>query len=158
MTGNNPLLDDDPALIEPLSSLFERNDARPLPSSGQHTKTTPHGRLKKACRDALRAWSGGSGVIIPVQNLQAKTPDGRSYTTGRPGAGDDFYLILPRGWRTGLPVSIEYKAGRDKQSDKQRAFQLKWEAAGGIYIVALAPEQLVADLQAAIVRQNGIAA
>ncbi len=36
----------------------------------------------------------------------------------------------------GRPLAIEIKIGRDKQSPAQKAYQKKFEAAGGLYLVA----------------------
>jgi len=43
----------------------------------------------------------------------------------------------------GLSVKIEVKYGRDRQSDKQRAYQCQVQKAGGVYIVASTFEQFL---------------
>ncbi len=60
----------------------------------------------------------------------------------------DITGIFPRYHRgvTGLRCEIEVKAGRDKQSPEQFAFQRMITEAGGIYIVARSIEQCLDDL------------
>ena len=48
----------------------------------------------------------------------------------QPGTADILGCIA------GRPVAIEVKAGRDKQSAKQKDFQAAWERAGGLYFIA----------------------
>lgn len=139
MTGG-----EDPALTEPLSALMERALSNPLPK-GDSRKETPHTRLKRACRRELHKISGGAGCTIPVQNIRAQIPGTtRTYQTGRPGAADDVWIFK------GKAFGIEYKAGADRQSERQARFQQSWERAGGVYIIARSPGQLSADIRAAL--------
>lgn len=140
MTGD----EDDPALTEPLSALMERALSNPLPR-GETRKDTPHTRLKRACRKVLHEISQGSGCTIPIQNIRAQIPGtARTYQTGRPGAADDVWIFK------GKAFGIEYKAGADRQSERQARFQQSWERAGGIYIIARSPEQLSGAIRAAL--------
>lgn len=108
-------------------------------------RVTPHGRLKQACRRALHQYfkeSGAIAVLIPIHNLAVQIPGTqRKYQTGRPGAGDDFYLVNLGAVTAAL--SVEYKASRDVQSPKQAEFQRKWKLAGGRYLIAREPGALV---------------
>jgi len=140
--------EDDPALTEPLANLFARNDAAARQKQPRaEPKRQPHSALKKRCRDALAKWSGARGVLIPIQNLKVEIGHGaarKSFMTGRVGCADDIYLI------DGSAVGLEYKHGHDEQRPSQIAFQQKWEAAGGIYLIVRSPEQLIAGLEAAL--------
>ena len=133
----------DPALDEDWSDMMHRAMARELPKT-ESRKETPHTRLKRACRVALKLYGdqiGSRGVLVPIQNLRVRIPGtARTYQTGRPGASDDIVLMK------GIALALEYKAGRDTQSDRQREFQRKWEAAGGVYIVCREPEQMIAAI------------
>jgi hypothetical protein len=46
----------------------------------------------------------------------------------------------------GRPVAIEIKIGKDKQSDKQKEFQRKFEKSGGIYLIARSWEDFMLQL------------
>lgn len=139
---------DDPALTEPISNLFERNDAAARQQRPRApTKAQPHSALKKRCRDALAKWSGARGVLIPVQNVKVTIGKGaaaKSFMTGRVGCADDIYLI------DGKAVGLEYKHGRDEQRETQVVFQRRWEAAGGVYLIVRSPEQMIAGIEAAL--------
>lgn len=60
---------------------------------------------------------------------------------GTPGLAD-ITGVLPGG----RAIYVECKVGRDKQSDKQRAFQASVERAGGLYVLA----RSIDDLESAI--------
>lgn len=56
---------------------------------------------------------------------------GRPIEYGDPGSGDILGSFL------GRAVAIECKSKRGRQSDAQKDWQRKWEAAGGLYILPL---------------------
>jgi hypothetical protein len=145
------MTDEDPALTESVFDLMDRALKNPLPA-GESRRETPHSKLKKACRKALHDYArqiGQRPVLIPIQNLRAKIPGTtRTYQTGRPGAADDIWLCQ------GLVVGVEYKAGRDVQSERQKRFQADWELAGGVYIVARDPQQLVEAIRRAFFQRQ----
>jgi hypothetical protein len=66
----------------------------------------------------------------------------RRVQAGIDGQGDLSGIIGP----TGTRLEIEVKAGNDRQSDKQRAFQAMIERAGGVYLIARDLEQCIRDL------------
>lgn len=116
---------------------------RSVKSSG----STPHGLLKKKCREILKELRplGGKACLVPIHNMKVEKKDKKTgrvanYMTGRPGASDDIIL-----W-DGIAFAVEYKAGRDIQSEKQKSFQSSWEDAGGAYIIARDPTQLKKDM------------
>lgn len=138
---------DDEALTEPLQALIDRNNARkPVLTE---PKRQPHSELKKRCKAALLAWHNARGFPacgIPIQNLPVEIKDRRSgqtrkYQTGRMGAADLIWLCR------GIAFAIELKMPWDTQRDSQKAFQAKWEASGGVYIIARDPAQLVKDVE-----------
>ena len=110
-------------------------------------KTTPHALLKHRCRNALTAWRqahGVSVVLLPSIVGKIKTMQGKEIAVGKRGQADDTLLVL------GRAIAIEYKAsyqnGADHQSDVQKRFQDRWEAAGGIYVICRAPADMTAVL------------
>lgn len=159
MSGRDfSFLADDPALNEPLGNMVARANALPL-SNREEPKRQPHGALKHRCRQALVQWRKGRGlqaVLIPVQNVRQEIKGrngrstGKSFMTGRIGAGDDTWLC------GGIAFSIEYKYGNDTQRDTQKIFQERWEASGGVYLIVRSPEQMIAGVEAALkARGNG---
>lgn len=52
---------------------------------------------------------------------------------GTPGTADISAQIKLPGQRFAVPVKIEIKFGRDRQSDDQKAYQAKVEATGALY-------------------------
>jgi hypothetical protein len=122
------------AMSEEFAGWVERNDARPIPSTA--TPTTPHGRLKTACRKALTQLvrdAKGRMVLVPIVNMRVKKRGGGEYSTGKRGASDDICL-LTIGGKT-LHLALEYKAGHDTQRPSQQTFEINWRAAGGVYLV-----------------------
>lgn len=138
---------EDPAYATDIyADLFDKPRGMPIPTRNH---ATPHGALKKRCVQALRDFSGATGVLIPIQNIQAQIPGtDRKYQTGRVGASDLVWLYRS------VAFGIEIKAGRDTVSPKQQVFADRWNAAGGVYLVARSPEQMIAGIEAAL-RQRG---
>lgn len=66
----------------------------------------------------------------------------RRVQAGIDGQADLSGVMAPSGRR----VEIEVKAGRDRQSDAQKAFQKMITEFGGIYIVARSVEQCIEEL------------
>jgi hypothetical protein len=92
-------------------------------------RQAPEKRLQAACRQVaalyrLRAWH--------VSQARA--------TQQSAGLPDDFYT----GGR--FPIACEYKAGRNKQTAEQAAFQVAWEASGGTYWVIRSVDEFIAAL------------
>lgn len=121
-------------------SLDEFLDAPYVPRSKPGRRApTPHAALKHKCRAALtkfRQQHDAHVVLLPSIVGKIKTMAGREISVGKRGQADDTLLI----W--GCAIGIEYKAGADRQSEVQRAFQQRWEAAGGHYIICRKPEDL----------------
>lgn len=142
----NPNAADDPAYTTDIyAELFDKPHGQPLQRAAAKTKQQPHSALKKRCVQALRDFSGATGVLIPIQNIQAQIPGtDRKYQTGRVGASDLVWLYRS------IAFGIEIKAGRDTVSPKQQAFADRWQKAGGVYIVARSPEQMIAGIEAAL--------
>jgi hypothetical protein len=92
-------------------------------------RQAPEKRLQSACRQVaalyrLRAWH------LSQARASQQTP----------GLPDDLYT----GWR--FPIAVEYKAGRNKQTADQLAFQAAWEASGGTYWVIRTVDEFMAAL------------
>lgn len=140
-------MSDDDALTGDIYQQVAEWHTKPLPK-GESRADTPHTRLKRACRRALHEISQGRGCTIPIQNIRAQIPGTqRTYQTGRPGAADDIWVFR------GIAFGIEYKAGTDRQSERQAKFQQIWERAGGVYILARSPEQLTDDIRTALTKR-----
>lgn len=77
-----------------------------------------------ACRRIFH-WRNNSGAM--VSEYKGKS---RFMRFGSPGSPDIFAM------HKGVCYGIEVKAEKGKQSDAQKEFQLRFEAAGGVYIVA----------------------
>lgn len=73
--------------------------------------------------------------------IAAKIGD-RFIRSGLPGEADIDGILGPYG----IWLSIEVKAGKDRQSEAQRTFQRMIEAHGGIYLIARDVESTLASL------------
>ncbi len=109
---------------------------------------TPHAKLKAACRDALIPWrlrTGCNLVLLPSivgkVNVRDGTRQGKEIAVGRKGQADDTLLVGCKGQLLGV-LGLEYKAGADRQSEAQVAFQVRWERAGGVYVVVRSVEDM----------------
>jgi hypothetical protein len=69
----------------------------------------------------------------------------RHVSAGIDGQGDITGVLAPSGRR----IEIEVKAGKDRQSDSQKAFERMIRQAGGIYVLARSVEQCLADIKVA---------
>lgn len=78
------------------------------------------------------AWRNNTGGYRPEGGT-------RFIRYGFPGSADIFAIIPP----TGLFCAIEAKTEKGKQSDKQKAFQERVEASGGIYLLVHSLEELI---------------
>ena len=81
-------------------------------------RAAPEKRLQAHCR-AAAALKG----YRPWHLSQARAS---AQSAGLP---DDILTGGPR------PLAVEYKAGRNRQTPAQHAFQLAWEASGGVYVL-----------------------
>jgi len=106
-----------------------RADGRDLAAARR--REGPEKRVQAACRQLL-ALKG----LRPWHLSQARASQ---QTAGLP---DD----LVTGWRR--PLVLEYKAGRNAQTDEQRDFQQEWEASGGVYWVIRSAVELAERLDA----------
>jgi hypothetical protein len=97
----------------------------------KYTDKTANG-LTRMVLDFVR-FSGGYAERINVMGRVIKTKANREIyipSSGSKGSAD-ISAILPGG----KSARIEIKIGKDKQSDKQRQYADKVNAAGGIYVV-----------------------
>ena len=103
----------------------------------------------------IRIWRQNTGGAVPMDQvrkaiavlLQGKIADGiqmlrRPTRFGVVGAAD-----ISGVGAGGQRIEIECKAGKDTQSDEQRAFQAMIEAAGGAYIIARSVDDVIAYLE-----------
>ena len=92
----------------------------------------------------------GSGRYRPAPKSSVGSPD----IIGIATAPCDNEGGFPRcGFPHPLPLAVEVKSAKGLQSPAQREFQRKWEAAGGIYLIARSVPELRAKL-----RECGVAA
>ena len=112
---------------------------------------TPEGRVLKACMTYLAACG-----IFCFRNNTGGTPlhdgSGRYRPAPKSSVGSaDIIAVIPRRmwvqdsnahWWPPTALAIECKSARGKQSPAQRAFQAKWEAAGGLYVLARSVDEL----------------
>ena len=83
------------------------------------------------------AWRSNSGLLRAPKSE-------RRVRANVPGCGDAI------GVRKRLAFAIETKRLTGTQRKTQENFQRRWEAAGGLYIIARSPEEAVMQLTAAI--------
>lgn len=88
------------------------------------------------------AWAGRKMDVHVGQRVEVKPgmvvlEDSRPIKFGVPGLADINGAI------DGHPLQIELKTRVGRQSEQQIKFQIAWEKAGGIYILARSPEQAV---------------
>lgn len=137
--------------LSPADEFFadvERNIARRKTAPKKRIGPTPHTALKQRCRAALGVFRQAHNinvVLLPSYVGRATTSSGNQVTLGKKGQADDTVLVR-FGSGYGVSIAAEYKAGSDRQSDHQRRFQERWEAAGGVYVVCRAPADLTAVL------------
>jgi hypothetical protein len=82
---------------------------------------------------ATLAWRANSGLLL--------SPDGRRRIRANiPGCADVIGVCRGRG------IAIETKTLTGKQREEQENFQLRWERAGGLYIVARSVEDALQGL------------
>lgn len=95
----------------------------------------------KVCRETVAAYGG---VVVRVQAGVIPIGEGsaRRFMRGAtPGAAD---LI---GVYRGVGLAVECKAGKGKQSPLQAEWQLGWEQAGGVYVLAHGVDDVIAALR-----------
>ncbi|MGQ0721037.1 MAG: hypothetical protein ACT4PE_05615 [Candidatus Eiseniibacteriota bacterium] len=124
---------------------------------------TPEGRILKACLDYLAA-NGIAAWRINVTGVPIAGQPGRFRPAPSRGIADIIAIaplktydrrsfgLPPVTMRQPTPIAVEVKSERGRQSPAQRAFALKWEAAGGIYIIARSVQELGAKLRQAGVK------
>ena len=99
-------------------------------------------RAHFGCDRDVFLWNHPTGVV--------RTEWGGVMRVGLPGSPDLIgamsVVISPQdvGRRMAVAVGIETKASNGKQSDQQRAFEARWVAMGGLYVLA----RSVADVEA----------
>src|SRR5262245_52077319 len=96
-----------------------------------HRRGAPEKRLQANCRTAA-ALKGFRAWHLSQARASAQSA----------GLPDDIL--------TGGPaiLAVEYKAGRNRQTPAQRAFQAAWEAAGGRYVLVYTLADLLEALDA----------
>lgn len=87
---------------------------------------------------AITALPGG---MFYRNNTGAGLVHGRWIEFGCPGSGDIM------GCYRGRAVAIECKASRGRQRKTQQDFQIAWEAAGGLYILAKSLDDVLRGLE-----------
>lgn len=111
---------------------------------------TPEGVVLKACLSFLAV----NGIFC-FRNNTGGTPLHDGSGKWRPGpkssiGSADIIGVARWTWhdnqgreyRWPLPLAVEVKSKRGKQSPAQREFQQKWEAAGGLYVLCRSVDEL----------------
>lgn len=94
--------------------------------------------LTKCIIDFIRL-SGNHAERIANMGRQIGTGKNRKWIPGTGTNGTaDIHAI-----KSGRTVCIEIKIGADRQSDKQRQYQSKVEASGGVYVIARTYEDFI---------------
>ena len=101
---------------------------------------SPSVSLTNALLLAISDTYGRGACVQRINVIVARTHE-RTVRSATPGTAD----VL--GACAGRPCAFEVKAGRDRQSQKQRNFQAAWERAGGIYLIVRDVEQAMAELR-----------
>jgi hypothetical protein len=97
-------------------------------------RNQPEFRLTCVVADLLRfrARPDVYWTHLPFGEARSERTGARLKRMGtRPGAGD-FLILAP----STVPIMLELKTEKGRQSDTQKATQRDWEAAGGKYFVA----------------------
>lgn len=117
-------------------------------------------------RFPARVWRRNVGAGLPAASIQAalsalragRTDSAINYLNRRhvrfgvPGEPDIDGIIAVRGscgGSYGVRLAVEIKAGKDRQSDDQRAFEAMLRKYGGIYVIARDVDGALADIEAA---------
>ena len=104
-------------------------------------------RVREA--DTLRAclaYLSACGIFhfrCNVQGVPLHSQPGRFRPAPSRGVADIIGIVTVRGdGLQALPLAVEVKSSTGRQSPAQRAFQAKWEAAGGLYVLARSVDEL----------------
>ena len=84
------------------------------------------------------------GVHLDRINVTVARTPGRFIRSAPDGFPDAI------GCARGRALAVEFKSSTGVQSPSQRSWQARWEAAGGLYILARDIDQALSELQAAI--------
>jgi hypothetical protein len=110
---------------------------------------TPEGKVLRACMDYL-ALCGIAAWRINTMGTPLQGHPGRFRPAPSKGISDIIAIATVRGdGMQALPFAIEVKSERGRQSPSQVAFARKWEAAGGVYLIARSVPELSAKLREA---------
>ena len=104
---------------------------------GGGVSKTPEGRVLKACLDFLAA-NGIFAVRVNVQGVPIHGQPGKFRPAPSRGIADIIGIARGEVMKCdfeAVPLAVEVKSATGRQSPAQRAFQQKWEAAGGVYIL-----------------------
>ena len=98
--------------------------------------------LTRVCMEYIRG-IGGHAERINTTGMPRKTASGKLiWTRGQGMTGSaDIHAVI-----NGRMYAIEIKYGRDRQSDAQKAYQKRIEAAGGKYIIVRKLDDLIEKL------------
>lgn len=129
--------------------------------------STPEGRVLKACMDYLRA-NGIAAWRINTMGTPLQGQPGRFRPAPSRGIADiigiaprirekfvgsdydvDGRMDMYADVQDNLPLAIEVKSAKGRQSPAQVDFARAWEEAGGIYIIARSVDELGAKLRLA---------
>ncbi len=111
--------------------------------------TTPLTDTERAIKQAILLYLGSRRDTLVWNNPtgSAILPNGAVVRYGCVGSPDIIGVI------DGRPLGVEVKTATGRQSDAQRAFEARWVACGGLYILA----RSIDDVQHALRRAGCIA-
>jgi hypothetical protein len=111
--------------------------------------STPESAVLRACL-AYLSLNGIAAWRINVQGVPIAGKPGRFRPAPSKGIADIIGIATVRGdGMQALPFAIECKSATGRQSPSQVAFARKWEAAGGVYLIARSVPELSAKLREA---------
>ena len=110
-------------------------------------KRTPEGQLQRLVLD----WLAAKHIFaLRMQTGVLRNPAGRPVTFGIPGQADILafpqFSVVPPDYMHIVPLWIELKAPKGKQSELQKSFQAKVEDEGHRYLLIRDLSELEAQL------------
>lgn len=102
------------------------------------TRITPATILRRETIKAIQElkYLGSRPCVVPIYTGIAEH-GGKKYQVGRLGASDLVVCFA------GRFAALELKAGADRQSDRQKKFEMRIQQAGGVYVLVRKPQDAV---------------
>lgn len=132
---------------------FAESEQRPIGPVKTKRGPTPASILRRETIKAIQElkYLGSRPAVIPVFTGQVEH-GGKKYQVGRLGASDLVVCFA------GRFAALELKAGNDRQSDRQKKFEMRIHQAGGVYVLVRKPQDAVDALVRLYNQAQGIQA